>query len=170
MTWLQRQCAVLYHPNNEITKNAVFWDVAPCGSCKDRRFGGPSRCHIPEDGVLHTHRNENLKSYNETTSLNIAMNSQWRNLIRDNWVALLLSVSSVHFFLHKYLHRGVAYLALTAFKTISMRKKKLHGLSPRANYTDRATTTSRWSGCQLVRIKGAMWSVWRIPTVVFLVF
>jgi hypothetical protein len=22
-------------------KNAVFWDVTPCGSCKNRRFGGP---------------------------------------------------------------------------------------------------------------------------------
>jgi hypothetical protein len=21
-------------------KNALFWDVAPCGSCKNRRFGG----------------------------------------------------------------------------------------------------------------------------------
>jgi hypothetical protein len=23
-------------------KNAVFWDVTPCGSCKNRRIGGPS--------------------------------------------------------------------------------------------------------------------------------
>jgi hypothetical protein len=22
------------------TNNAVFWDVMPCGSCKNRRFGG----------------------------------------------------------------------------------------------------------------------------------
>jgi hypothetical protein len=22
-------------------KNGVFWDVTPCGSCKNRRFGGP---------------------------------------------------------------------------------------------------------------------------------
>jgi hypothetical protein len=21
-------------------KNAVFWDMTPCGSCKNRRFGG----------------------------------------------------------------------------------------------------------------------------------
>jgi hypothetical protein len=26
-------------------KNAVFWDVAPCGSCKNRRFGGMWRLH-----------------------------------------------------------------------------------------------------------------------------
>jgi hypothetical protein len=23
-----------------LNKNAVFWDVTPCGSCKNRRFGG----------------------------------------------------------------------------------------------------------------------------------
>jgi hypothetical protein len=37
---------------------------------------------------------------------------------------------------------------------------KLHGLSPRANYTDRATAASRRSGCQLLRIKCATWSAW----------
>jgi hypothetical protein len=35
---------------------------------------------------------------------------------------------------------------------------KLHGLSPRANYTDRATAACRRSECQLLRIEGAMWS------------
>jgi hypothetical protein len=37
-------------------------------------------------------------------------------------------------------------------------KKKLHGLSLRANYTDRATAACRRSDCQLVRIDGATWS------------
>jgi hypothetical protein len=23
-----------------VLKNAVFWDVTPCGSCRNRRFGG----------------------------------------------------------------------------------------------------------------------------------
>jgi hypothetical protein len=35
---------------------------------------------------------------------------------------------------------------------------KLHGLSPRANYTDRATAACRRSDCQLVRIEDAMLS------------
>jgi hypothetical protein len=26
-------------------KNAVFWDVTPCGSCKNRRLGGTYRLH-----------------------------------------------------------------------------------------------------------------------------
>jgi hypothetical protein len=37
-------------------------------------------------------------------------------------------------------------------------KTKLHGWSPRANYTDRATAACRRSDCQLVRIEGATWS------------
>jgi hypothetical protein len=47
---------------------------------------------------------------------------------------------------------------------------KLHGLSPRASYTDRATAACRRSDCQLLRIEGATWSAWRIPTAVFSVF
>jgi hypothetical protein len=35
---------------------------------------------------------------------------------------------------------------------------KLHGLSPRVNYTDRATATCRRSDCQLLRIEDATWS------------
>jgi hypothetical protein len=26
-------------------KNGVFWDVTPCGSCKNRRFGGTYRLY-----------------------------------------------------------------------------------------------------------------------------
>jgi hypothetical protein len=47
---------------------------------------------------------------------------------------------------------------------------KLHGLSPRANHTDRATAACRRSDCQLVRMKGVTWLAWRIPTAVFSVF
>jgi hypothetical protein len=35
---------------------------------------------------------------------------------------------------------------------------KLHGLSPRANYTDRATAACQRSDCQLLRIEDATWS------------
>jgi hypothetical protein len=53
---------------------------------------------------------------------------------------------------------------------IAKTKTKLHGLSPRANYTDRASAACRRSDCQLLRIEGATWSAWRIPTAVFSVF
>jgi hypothetical protein len=49
-------------------------------------------------------------------------------------------------------------------------KTKLHGLSPRANYTDRATAACRRSDCQLLWIEGATWSAWQIPKAVFSVF
>jgi hypothetical protein len=29
-------------------KNRVFWDVPPCGSCKNRRFGGTWRLFLQE--------------------------------------------------------------------------------------------------------------------------
>jgi hypothetical protein len=54
--------------------------------------------------------------------------------------------------------------------TITRGGKKLRGLSPRANYTDQATAACRWSDCQLLRLKGARWSAWLIPTAVFSVF
>jgi hypothetical protein len=47
---------------------------------------------------------------------------------------------------------------------------KLRGLSPRANYTHRATAACRRSDCQLLRIEFVTWSAWRIPTAVFSVF
>jgi hypothetical protein len=96
-------CFFMPSRNNLFMKNGVFWDVTPCGSCKNRRFRGTSprssgcqefvynvssspilvtlimeslrtsetlglaratRCNIPGDGILHSHRRENLKSYN----------------------------------------------------------------------------------------------------------
>jgi hypothetical protein len=43
------------------------------------------------------------------------------------------------------------------FGTERTEKIKLHGLSPRANYTDRATAACRRSDCQRLRIEGATW-------------
>jgi hypothetical protein len=53
---------------------------------------------------------------------------------------------------------------------ITNKQNKLNGLSPQANYTDRAAAAFRGSDCQLLRIKGATWSAWRIPTAVFSIF
>jgi hypothetical protein len=41
---------------------------------------------------------------------------------------------------------------------ILLSKTKLHGLSPRANYTDRASAVCGRSDCQRLRIEGATWS------------
>jgi hypothetical protein len=50
--------------------------------------------------------------------------------------------------------QGVPHCHLLANKQTN----KLHGLSPRANYTDRATAACRRSDCQLLRIESATWS------------
>jgi hypothetical protein len=42
-------------------KNAVFWDVTPCGSCKNRRFGGKYRLHYQRE---NDHRDRNNVSSN----------------------------------------------------------------------------------------------------------
>jgi hypothetical protein len=49
-----------------------------------------------------------------------------------------------------------AILSLLAIK--KQKRKKFHGLSPRANCTDRVTATCRRSDCQLLQIEGATWS------------
>jgi hypothetical protein len=43
-------------------------------------------------------------------------------------------------------------------RSLNETKTKLHGLSPRSNYTDRGTAACRRSDCQLLRIEGATWS------------
>jgi hypothetical protein len=47
------KCSILV--SMKLLTNAVFWDVA----VHTRR----TRRHIPEDGILHSDRRENLKSY-----------------------------------------------------------------------------------------------------------
>jgi hypothetical protein len=97
-----------------------------------------------------------------------------------NFVTILLDVAShgtvlpgcfLWSFLRHILPEGlcteVSYMTL---HFAPMTNIKLYGLSPRTNYTDRATIACRQSDCQLLRIKGATWSAWRIPTTVFSVF
>jgi hypothetical protein len=62
----------------------------------------------------------------------------------------------------QYENRGYALhigMGLMESRTPYTKKKtKLRGLSPRANYTDRATAACRRSYCQLLRVEGATWS------------
>jgi hypothetical protein len=49
----------------------------------------------------------------------------------------------------------LAQVRIEVLRTDTSIQKKLHGLSPRSNYTDRATAACRRSDCQLLRIEGA---------------
>jgi hypothetical protein len=40
-------------------KNAVFWDVTPCGSCKNKRIGGTFRLHHQGDKNWRARNNVN---------------------------------------------------------------------------------------------------------------
>jgi hypothetical protein len=48
--------------------NAVFWDVMPCASCKNRRFGGTYRTHH-QSGKNQRPRNKLLVTANVPSSL-----------------------------------------------------------------------------------------------------
>jgi hypothetical protein len=50
-------------------KKAVFWNVAPCRNASVNTIS--TRCHIQEDCFLHSHRRENLKSYNNLVCLQL---------------------------------------------------------------------------------------------------
>jgi hypothetical protein len=58
------------------------------------------------------------------------------------------------------------YLAKNRQQVIK-NETELRSFSPRANYTDRATTGCRLSYCQILQIEGVAWSAQRIPTAKF---
>jgi hypothetical protein len=61
-----------------------------------------------------------------------------------------------HMWLHKHTHTQI-YMhppTLTVKLTNDTKRKNLHGLSPRVNYTDRATAACRRSDCQLFADSG----------------
>jgi hypothetical protein len=43
-------------------KNAVFWNVTPCGSCKNRRVGGTYRLHCQGGENQQQRRNKSQDS------------------------------------------------------------------------------------------------------------
>jgi hypothetical protein len=55
-------------------------------------------------------------------------------------------------------------------ETKKLKKTKLCGFNPQANYTDRATAACRRSYCQLLQIEGVVWSAQWIPMTVNLDF
>jgi hypothetical protein len=52
-------------------KNAVFWDVTPCGFCKNRCFGGTYRFHRPGDENQRARKNVRSNCQLERTVLQL---------------------------------------------------------------------------------------------------
>jgi hypothetical protein len=76
---------------------------------------------------------------------------KWQRLASRNSRTSLQNINcTFNFFFFCLAVRRSKILHACCFAACS--KKKLHGLSPRANYTDRATADCRRSDCQLLRI------------------
>jgi hypothetical protein len=72
-------------------KNAVFWDVTPCGSCKNRRFIGSCRLHhhgdknpsanvVPISSILVTLMMEAIRS----SESSVLIKATRRNIPKDD--------------------------------------------------------------------------------------
>jgi hypothetical protein len=55
-------------------KNAVFWDVAPCGSCKNGPFGGTYHLHHQGDKSQRARNNVGSKSQLMQAALLVTVN------------------------------------------------------------------------------------------------
>jgi hypothetical protein len=94
-------------------------------------------------------------------------NLAFRENSRRNILALRISIVSVLSCSNSTIvELGASVLIATLSRQLWLHLNKishlhseiLHGLSPRANYIDRATSACRRSDCQLLRIEGATWS------------
>jgi hypothetical protein len=48
-------------------KNAVFWDVAPCRSCVNRRFGGIYRLHLQSRKIRERGTRRSIELYSKSS-------------------------------------------------------------------------------------------------------
>jgi hypothetical protein len=124
--------------------------------------------HVPPNHLLTVNRLHGITSQKITSLISLSSCKElsmaqfshknirtWTAISALNLVPCILYSSAVKFY---------AWFR-SYFKLI---KRKLRGLSPRVNYTDR--TNDRLLSAKLVptlRIEGATWSAWRIPTAVF---
>jgi hypothetical protein len=124
---------------------------------KQRRKNRRSRAvqHLPSSTILLLVSPSLKESGTATRRLFLWITLSGRKLLRTLRTCLPfpVSCSKVDVYLTSGIKPGVGVPP-----GVSEDIKKLRGLSPRANYTDRATAACWRSDCQLLRIKGATWS------------
>jgi hypothetical protein len=131
-----------------LLKNAVFWDVERCRTYLNlltlvprsriflpwrwrryvptkRRFTRSARCHISEDGILHSHRRENLKSYIILFFLRLLRVLKWGRLFDERRVLTTTGCdSSGHSVTHSLTHTH----ARTHSQLIFFKHQKITGI------------------------------------------
>jgi hypothetical protein len=97
----------------------------------------------------------------ETINTNQTHSFTPHNVFSANFKILQINLRLMQCLPNGFLHNGSVPRSENKSSARNLYYKqanKLRGLSPRANYTDRATAACRRSECQLLRIEGAMWS------------
>jgi hypothetical protein len=99
--------------------NTVFWDMMPCGSCKNRRFGGTYRLHH-KDG-----KNQRAKNVSSVLQLLVAayvvptsliLSTRMMETIRTSETWVLTKATRRHIPEDAFLYRLLLVLALNIFK------------------------------------------------------
>jgi hypothetical protein len=69
--------------------NIVFWDVTPCGSCKNKHFGGTYRLH---------HQDEKNQPTRKTLSVTnkCSMLQRWTNATRSSETSVVIRATMRH--------------------------------------------------------------------------
>jgi hypothetical protein len=99
-----------------IFKNAVFWDVAPCRSCVNRRFGGTYRLHI--QGIKIGERGSNVSRWLHTADCNHLLTLVPRSRILPwRWRRYVPPKRRLTHDLHGATSQKTAFFIVTAVKT-----------------------------------------------------
>jgi hypothetical protein len=137
--------STIWEPHSVPMNVAIFWDIAQCIPIHLLNAGFWS-------GSFFTLKMEVIRFSEMLVHIGL------HGAISQKMIIFIYC--SVLFCSHAPQTFRTEYSRHSAFKGSTKLKTKLHGLSPRANYTDRATAACRRSDCQLLRIEGATWSAW----------
>jgi hypothetical protein len=103
-------------------KNAVFWDVTLCGSCKNWSFGGTNRYHYGVDKNQQAKKtlavSSNWRKFQKTEffKMNFSLRVEYRNTVcitQQQYCSIILQ------FLSGHLHQNIAFKILFTFPLLA---------------------------------------------------